>query len=428
MCRMNDGISKGRGRPWGLAAAAVIAVAACGGDDGSSLDAEAFCRVGQRLVNAVADGDDDAVERRLSSLEELDGAAEAVDVDSVEDAAEDGDTEGVAELFDDADCSMEIPEVTEPPITPPSTIPTTTTTTEPADDTTTTIESPSTTAVSPGTTGAAPASTTPGAGGNLVAVDLGAGPVPSDTAIFGEYPSTEAALQAFAADRLPMLVVSGATVIGIDVSASFYDFSPEETYVYDTVNYVFTSALTLEDIAARLEAAVGGIGSFDYTRSNSEDEQTRTVGLQADSDDFSIDVDTSTNADTPGQYFVQVLHYGDAPVVFDPAATPAPLADALAQWNPWATQAGAVIDNYSITRQVSEFSGDLFVGYGISGNVAAAPADVAAQIAGVTGLTAEELGSDSWSLSDADYIFSWSIVEAAEDGESSVSFNYYPDP
>lgn len=424
-----------------VAIVASLALAACGGGSDSAsneFDVDRACRIGQRLVDEIAEGDRDGVVSQIERLDELDGIEDStLDVDELDELAEGMDDNAVEDLvaeFEALDCDVEIPDVeapveTEPPVeTTPATEPPPETTppTEPPPETTATTEAPpETTPAEPTPTGA-PES--PPAGDSVnIPVDVGAtGPGPS----LGIDRPTEEILAEYA--YAGILFSPNTHVVELRVSRSDATFSDDvEWSAFDSITMSATTPLTLEEVRAAYKTAIEGLGfDYDFTESTSSSDGTSAVGLEADATSFAVeiprwDINIAQSADVPGVVLIEVDQSIERPGPVPPI--PAPAQDLLQETADIGAGLGWTVTGYRYNESANTFSGGTSVfgtvDWDISEENTVRESATALQDAVGLPIRDEEVEEDSitWFLDDdSSTLFS---VRYFEFGGTTASFN-----
>lgn len=399
----------------GLVAVA-LAVSACTGSDANADDGQS-CRIAQRLVDEIADGDLDGIERQLDRLGDIDGIDDRTEVDDLEELAEIGDEDALDDLADqiddDLECGVDVPSVvditesapvdttapaTDPVATqpPPATAPATTEppatpppATEPPPTAPPATAPPVTTVDEPAENGP---QTTPAVDGQpLTVVDISAGgTVVLDNPALGQDPT-----ELIAEAGVTSLPIPGGGAIGVEyrVDYSVNDFSDTPEFsVVESASFVAATDQTIEQVRDAFSAAIISTTDVDYDITESsasrDDTTQRAVELRADfgSDALSYEVVAAESTESPGLVYIELTARGSRD-----GALPPLTGNAAAQMTPAvdiAASLGWELAGWSWSPTVNDFSGDLFttgrldwaIGSGTETDVAVRSAELLALI------------------------------------------------
>lgn len=362
----------------------LVALSACG-DSASDLDLADACRIGQRLVDESAAGDDEGIDRQVDRLAELDGLDESdLDVADLDDLARGFDQDSVDDLaaeFDALECSLDAPVAIGPsPSEPaPSTdapsatdapVPTAPADTDPSSEATVETEPPTTAPTTTAPTAepvddTAPATTpVPPTG---VPVDVGsAGPGVATGADL----LTEAVLVDFGMEDMPY---SPNTNV-IEFSLVRADQPSRGGHSYDdSITMTATTDMSIDDVVMAYRTEIESLGiDFEYTSSESSDDRRESASIRAerertDLDPWRLDVTATSDNEFPGVVIIEVLRTGGRtapvpdfppalePLLIEPARVGADLGWSLSQYTITVIQGfdGSAIDQPSILWDVS---------------------------------------------------------------------------
>jgi hypothetical protein len=419
--------------------AGALALAACGGSGdsgGDDFDADRACRIGQRLVDEVAEGDRDGVITQIERLDDLDGVDDSsIDVDDLDELAEGLDENAVEDLiseFEALDCDLEVPATTTPvdtepePTTPPTEpAPETVPPTEPPPETTPTTEPAPETTETPAPTTAP--ETPPAGGASGIPVDIGStGPGPS----FGVDRPTEAIISEF---RIPGILYSPNTnVVELRISRRDATFSDDiEWTSNDSIVMSATTSLTIEEVRAAYRTAVETLGfEYDFSESTSSSDGTNAVGLEASPTDFDAmvprwDISIAQSDDVPGIVLIEVDRSIDREGTLP--AIPAPATELLQGTADIGSDLGWTVTGFRYSESANTFSDGTFVSgtvdWDISEENTVRESATALQDAVGIPIRDEEVEDDriTWFLDDdSSTLFS---VNYFEFGGTSASFN-----
>ena len=407
----------------------VLVLAACGGggsDDANAFDNDRACRIGERLVEETAAGDQDGVTKQIDRLDELDGIADSdIDVRDLDDIAQGLDQNAVDDLiseFDSIACDLEAPDVD----TTVDSAPIDTTdvsdpiVTDPVD--TTVDTDPVTTEPVPVPTDATPGTTTapvpPAGGATGTPVDVGS-TGPGGEAGVGR--PTESVIAEF--QMAGILFSPNTSVVELRISRQDSTFSDEVTSSSsDSITMSATTPSTLEEIRASYRAAIEALGvAYDFTESTSSSDGTNTVGLQASPSEFdstiaSWDLTVTQDDDTPGVATIEVDRSIDQPGAIP--AIPAPATELLQATADIGTNLGWTVSGFRYSESSDTFDGELFTSGSVDWNISeentVRASATALQDAVGLPIDNEEVEDDriSWFLADDSFtLFSVSYYE-----------------
>lgn len=286
---------------------AAVALAGCGGDDGSDgFAAGRACRNVERLIAAVNAGDESRTDDELDRLLDIDGVDEQVDVDDVEGAIDDADdpdddvdetTARIEDAVDGLDCDLDIDPAPDPPATDPTTDTTSDPTSAPTDPTTDTTTDPTSAPTGSGppfTLPPAPtAPTTPTAPTSAPGTDVSDPTSPpattDETATTQQEPPSELiAVDVDATDdgdlggQAELTIAEYVDELGLSGSMAPADRQViESIYVghdfgeaprrYESITYRFTSDLSDDEVLQRFRDTVSELGDYEITDEQSPD-------------------------------------------------------------------------------------------------------------------------------------------------------------
>lgn len=375
-------------------------------------DDDQVCRVAQRLVDEVADGDVDGVERQLDRLGDLAGVSDRTDLGDLEDVAEIGDEDALDDLADqiddDLECGVDVPrivDITESAPVDTVTSPTQPVATEPAPTAPPVTQPPATQPPATEPPATAPPATEPPAteppateapapavdGQPLVVVDIGADtPVGLDMADIAQDP-TELVAEA----GVSSLPIPAGEAIGIeyrlDYTVNDFADSPEFSVV-ESATFVAATEQSIEEVRDAFSSAISSATGVDYDLSESSasrDETTQSaVDLRPEtgSDALRYEVIAAESTESPGLVFIEVNASGRREGALPPLTSVA--AAALSPATDIGSTLGWELDSWSWSPGINQFNGDRFtsgrltwaIGTGTEADVAPAAAELLALI------------------------------------------------
>lgn len=348
-----------RGRSLGVV---VVALAACGGGDGTALDDERACRSMGRLLGHLASGADDAATRELRRLRAVPGVPAAV-VRSVDDLRveaidTDRDTasraaalDDLVEVADELECDLDVPEVTTPA---PTTAPPPTTDSAAATGPDESAGVPTTNAPVVTTVPEAEVPRPLAGTGTPTPVDIGASALPADVA--GEIDGTgEQVAAAFLLDG--MLVPAGpSAVTSVSVNASIYSDIYDEGFRAAMLELDVATALPPDAISTSMRAALAPLESYTIVARSSSEGTVATVGFRAEPVDRraglpTVDIDIATDSARPGIVSLTIDHESQIDLAaFDVMTMPQALIDEVGDEVVVAGSMGWELTSYWYTR------------------------------------------------------------------------------
>lgn len=377
-----------------------VALVSCGDTAPAAVefDEDRACRVGQRLIEEIAEADRAGAIKQIERLDDVDGIeGSPLDVDELDEIAEGLDQTAINDLideFDRVDCELEPVSVAADPdpeseITPPDN---TDTDSVPTDIATTDPE-PSDTkpALPPGGTSEGVSIDVGSTGpGDAIGLDRPTEDLIADFGIAGIFFSPNTNVVEFSLDRT-------------DVS---YDSDPEWS---ETASITMSAATdtTLDDIRTAYRAAIEATGlDYEFTESTSSSGDERSVGLEASPVDFDLStprwgIEVNQSDETPGVVLIEVdrTTYASGSLPDIPAATP---PDVLANTS-IGDALGWTLASYRMSESINSFSGGTYTYATLRWDVSeddtlVATADALKAVLGGGPFENEEVDSDSISF------------------------------